>query len=70
VSPPSVPPEDLDLLDADRRYVWHPYGPMPGRMGPLVVASAAGVRLRLATPVDGVSELVDGMSSWWAAIHG
>jgi adenosylmethionine-8-amino-7-oxononanoate aminotransferase len=35
-------------------------------MAPLVVESAAGVRLRLA---DG-RELVDGMSSWWAAIHG
>jgi len=35
-------------------------------MTPLVVASAEGVRLRLA---DG-RELVDGMSSWWAAIHG
>jgi adenosylmethionine-8-amino-7-oxononanoate aminotransferase len=35
-------------------------------MTPLVVESAAGVRLRLA---DG-RELVDGMSSWWAAIHG
>jgi adenosylmethionine-8-amino-7-oxononanoate aminotransferase len=50
--------------------VWHPYGPMPGRMTPLVVESAAGVRLRLAEPVGGVRELVDGMSSWWAAIHG
>jgi adenosylmethionine-8-amino-7-oxononanoate aminotransferase len=39
---------------------------MPGRSEPLVVESAAGVRLRLT---DG-SELVDGMSSWWAAIHG
>jgi adenosylmethionine---8-amino-7-oxononanoate aminotransferase len=39
---------------------------MPGRMTPLVVSSAEGVRLRLA---DG-RDLVDGMSSWWAAIHG
>ncbi len=54
------------LLDADRRHVWHPYGPMPGRVAPLPVAGAEGVRLRLA---DG-RELVDGMSSWWCAIHG
>jgi adenosylmethionine-8-amino-7-oxononanoate aminotransferase len=43
---------------------------MPGQTEPLVVESAAGVRLRLARPAGGVSELVDGMSSWWAAIHG
>jgi adenosylmethionine-8-amino-7-oxononanoate aminotransferase len=36
--------------------------PTPVRL----VESASGVRLRLA---DG-TELVDGMSSWWAAIHG
>jgi len=56
-----------DLLEVDRRRVWHPYGPMPGTQRPLVVESAAGVRLRLAG--DG-RELIDGMSSWWAAIHG
>ncbi|MFD8725102.1 adenosylmethionine--8-amino-7-oxononanoate transaminase [Streptomyces sp. NPDC059629] len=56
-----------ELLDLDRRHVWHPYGPMPGRAEPLVVESASGVRLRLA---DGSGELVDGMSSWWSAIHG
>jgi adenosylmethionine-8-amino-7-oxononanoate aminotransferase len=39
---------------------------MPGTRPPLVVESASGVRLRLA---DG-RELVDGMSSWWAAVHG
>jgi adenosylmethionine---8-amino-7-oxononanoate aminotransferase len=55
-----------ELTELDRRHVWHPYAPMPGRIEPLLVESAAGVRLRLA---DG-RELVDGMSSWWAAIHG
>ncbi|MFJ8667428.1 adenosylmethionine--8-amino-7-oxononanoate transaminase [Streptomyces sp. NPDC093600] len=59
-----------ELLALDRAHVWHPYGPMPGRTEPLVVASAAGVRLRLAEPVHGRAELIDGMSSWWSAIHG
>jgi adenosylmethionine-8-amino-7-oxononanoate aminotransferase len=54
------------LLARDRAHVWHPYGPMPGRSDPYLVESAEGVRLKLA---DG-RELVDGMSSWWAAIHG
>ncbi|MEU6990474.1 adenosylmethionine--8-amino-7-oxononanoate transaminase [Streptomyces sp. NPDC046465] len=56
-----------ELLALDRQHVWHPYGPMPGRQEPLVVESASGVRLRLA---DGGPELIDGMSSWWSAIHG
>lgn len=66
-------PEPLtasELLALDRQHVWHPYGPMPGRVDPLVVASASGVRLRLVEPVDGVAELIDGMSSWWSAVHG
>ena len=54
----------------DRRHVWHPYAAMPGAQEPLVVESASGVRLHLAEPVEGQTELVDGMSSWWAAIHG
>ncbi|WP_367136716.1 MULTISPECIES: adenosylmethionine--8-amino-7-oxononanoate transaminase [Streptomyces] len=66
-------PEPLtpgELLALDRQHVWHPYGPMPGRQEPLLVASASGVRLRLAEPVGGVGELIDGMSSWWSAVHG
>jgi adenosylmethionine-8-amino-7-oxononanoate aminotransferase len=59
-----VQPEEL--LALDKAHVWHPYGPMPGAGSPLLVESASGVLLRLA---DG-RELVDGMSSWWAAIHG
>ncbi|MEV4639025.1 adenosylmethionine--8-amino-7-oxononanoate transaminase [Actinoplanes sp. NPDC049548] len=56
----------MNLLALDRAHVWHPYGPMPGRSEPYVVQSAEGVRLKL----DDGRELVDGMSSWWAAIHG
>jgi adenosylmethionine-8-amino-7-oxononanoate aminotransferase len=59
-----------EVLALDREHVWHPYAPMPAAHPPLVVESAAGVRLRLAEPVEGVRELVDGMSSWWSAIHG
>jgi adenosylmethionine-8-amino-7-oxononanoate aminotransferase len=55
-----------DLLALDRERVWHPYAPLPGSLEPLPVVSAEGVRLRLA---DG-RELIDGMSSWWCAIHG
>ncbi|MEU3655419.1 adenosylmethionine--8-amino-7-oxononanoate transaminase [Streptomyces sp. NPDC032161] len=66
--PESFSPAELRSLD--RAHVWHPYGPMPGRQDPLVVESASGVRLRLAEPVHGHRELVDGMSSWWSAVHG
>ncbi|MGW2816950.1 adenosylmethionine--8-amino-7-oxononanoate transaminase [Streptomyces sp. NPDC001415] len=59
-----------DLLDLDRRHVWHPYGPMPNRQEQLLVESASGVRLRLAEPAHGQRELIDGMSSWWSAVHG
>ncbi|MFC9272436.1 adenosylmethionine--8-amino-7-oxononanoate transaminase [Streptomyces zhihengii] len=59
-----------ELLALDRAHVWHPYGPMPGRTDPLVVRSASGVRLRLAEETEGRTELIDGMSSWWSAVHG
>jgi adenosylmethionine-8-amino-7-oxononanoate aminotransferase len=55
-----------DLVRRDRATVWHPYAPMPSRPAPVPVVSAQGARLRLA---DG-REVIDGMSSWWAAIHG
>jgi adenosylmethionine-8-amino-7-oxononanoate aminotransferase len=58
--------DPVHLLDLDRLHVWHPYSAMPPDSPPLAVASAAGVRLRLA---DG-GELIDGMSSWWCAVHG
>ncbi len=54
----------ISRIDAD--HIWHPYGAFPPSTRPLVVTGASGVRLELA---DGRT-VVDGMSSWWAAIHG
>ncbi|MFY2789908.1 adenosylmethionine--8-amino-7-oxononanoate transaminase [Rhodococcus sp. MALMAid1271] len=56
--------DDVRRLDSD--HLWHPYSRFPAGATPLVVDSASGVRLQLA---DG-RQLIDGMSSWWAAVHG
>lgn len=54
------------LLTDDQNYVWHPYSPAPSNIPSLPVKSASGVYLTLE---DG-RQLIDGMSSWWCAIHG
>ncbi|MFT3662070.1 MAG: adenosylmethionine--8-amino-7-oxononanoate transaminase [Gordonia sp. (in: high G+C Gram-positive bacteria)] len=56
--------ERIARLDAE--HVWHPYGGFPASVPSRVVASCSGTSIVLA---DGTA-LVDGMSSWWAAIHG
>ncbi|HEU5084000.1 MAG TPA: adenosylmethionine--8-amino-7-oxononanoate transaminase [Acidimicrobiales bacterium] len=58
--------EPASLAARDGARVWHPYAPMPASLPPIPVAGARGTRLVLA---DG-REVVDGMSSWWASIHG
>ncbi|MEN8800714.1 MAG: adenosylmethionine--8-amino-7-oxononanoate transaminase [Thiogranum sp.] len=55
-----------DWLAADLDHVWHPYSAIGADLPVYPVQSARGVRLHLA---DG-RELIDGMSSWWCAIHG
>ncbi|MCF6338003.1 MAG: adenosylmethionine--8-amino-7-oxononanoate transaminase [Gammaproteobacteria bacterium] len=54
------------LIALDHAHVWHPYSAMGSGQPVYPVVSATGVRLTLA---DG-RELIDGMSSWWSAIHG
>lgn len=62
---PSFTPGN-DLLDFDRRHIWHPYTSMTDPLPVYPVTSAKGVHLHLS---DG-RVLIDGMASWWAAIHG
>ncbi len=55
--------EDLDF---DRQHIWHPYTSLTKPLPVYPVVSAQGVRLTL----DNNKALIDGMSSWWTAIHG
>ncbi|MBQ7607430.1 MAG: adenosylmethionine--8-amino-7-oxononanoate transaminase [Desulfovibrionaceae bacterium] len=58
------------LVQRDRRHIWHPYSRVPKEgeePDPLYpVVNTYKNRIQLA---DGRS-LIDGMSSWWSAIHG
>ncbi len=55
-----------ELLNYDYHHIWHPYSAMQGEVPVYPVISAQGVRIRLA---DG-RQLIDGMASWWCAVHG
>ena len=54
------------LIAYDKAHIWHPYTSMQHPVPAFPVASASGVELTLETG----EVLVDGMSSWWTALHG
>lgn len=62
----SLPSWNSEWSEFDRKHIWHPYSSFDNPPPVFPVVAASGVRLQLA---DG-RELIDGMASWWSAIHG
>lgn len=57
---------EQEMLSFDRAHIWHPYTSVNSDMPLFVADQAKGATITLK---DGC-QLIDGMSSWWSAIHG
>lgn len=56
----------MNYLEIDKNHTWHPYNSLPSKSPIWAVKKTKKCKIYLE---DG-TKLVDGMSSWWSAIHG
>ncbi|MGM0937777.1 MAG: adenosylmethionine--8-amino-7-oxononanoate transaminase [Pseudomonadota bacterium] len=57
---------DSSDIAFDAKHIWHPYTSMSHPIPAYPIVAAEGTELIMANG----ERLIDGMSSWWAAIHG
>lgn len=57
---------NLSTNDFDQQHLWHPYASLPPTYPNIVIDHAEGIYI---VTKEG-TRLIDGMSSWWASIHG
>lgn len=55
-----------DLLNLDKKLIWHPFTPLVSEISPILIDKAEGVYLHTA---DG-RKIIDAISSWWVNLHG
>jgi adenosylmethionine-8-amino-7-oxononanoate aminotransferase len=55
-----------DLLQKDKKFIWHPFTPLQGGFDPILITSASGVYLHTADN----KKIIDAVSSWWVNLHG
>ena len=56
----------MPTSDFDHQHLWHPYASLPPTYPNIVIDHAEGIYI---VTQDG-TRLIDGMSSWWASVHG
>ena len=54
------------VSEFDQQHLWHPYASLPPTYSNIVIDRAEGIYI---ITEDG-TRLIDGMSSWWASVHG
>ncbi|ERL55414.1 adenosylmethionine--8-amino-7-oxononanoate transaminase [Psychrobacter aquaticus] len=57
---------NIPTSDFDQQHLWHPYASLPPTYPNIVIDHAEAIYI----VTENGTRLIDGMSSWWASVHG